>query len=77
MIAVDFAQYTFTYNRTFSENSPESDAAWDTLFPEQAGYFAHPTIAPHRSTFSVFHLLHCLVCDLSTTPPPSNHTTLS
>jgi hypothetical protein len=77
---VDSTQYTFIYNRTFSEKSPESDAAWDNLFPEQAGYFTHPTIAPHRSTFSVFHLLHCLVCwfhDVYPAPPFLDHTTLS
>lgn len=61
MNIVESGQYTFVYNRTFAESSPESDGAWDTLFPQQAGYFTHPTIAPHRSTFSVFHLLHCLV----------------
>ncbi|KAK2607952.1 hypothetical protein N8I77_006591 [Diaporthe amygdali] len=60
MNIVESGQYTFVYNRTFAESSPKSDGAWDTLFPQQAGYFTHPTIAPHRSTFSVFHLLHCL-----------------
>ncbi len=51
----------FTYNRTFAENSVASEEAWEALFPKQKGYFTHPTLAPERSTFSVFHYLHCLV----------------
>lgn len=49
------------YNRTFSENSHNTALAWDSIFPKQGGYFSHPTIAPTRATFSVFHYLHCLV----------------
>lgn len=57
----------FSYNRTFGEApSNASDSAWFSLFPEQGGFFKHPTIAPQRSAFSVFHQLHCLVCKNST-----------
>ena len=52
----------FVYNRTFGEPpSPSTNRAWETLFPEQGGFFKHPRIAPSRSAFSVFHQLHCLV----------------
>ena len=51
---------TFIYNRTFAEGSKTANRAWDSLFPKQMGYFSHPEIAPHLSTFSVYHTLHCL-----------------
>lgn len=60
-ISVDKYPKVLTYNRTFSENSHKTDAAWESIFPKQGGYFSHPTIAPTRATFSVFHYLHCLV----------------
>ncbi|KAI9842790.1 MAG: hypothetical protein M1837_006893 [Sclerophora amabilis] len=51
----------FRYNRTFAERpSVETDQAWDDLFPEQGGFFRHPTLAPKRAAFAVFHQLHCL-----------------
>jgi len=51
----------FRYNRTFGElPSNYSNQAWHDLFPEQGGFFKHPTIAPQRSAFAVFHQLHCL-----------------
>ncbi|MCJ1285826.1 hypothetical protein MMC26_005167 [Xylographa opegraphella] len=51
----------FKYNRTFAEAPSDiSDRAWKDIFPPRGGFFAHPGIAPHRSTFSVFHQLHCL-----------------
>ncbi|KAL6721251.1 hypothetical protein ACLMJK_000353 [Lecanora helva] len=51
----------FHYDRAFgSAPSNESDAAWASLFPAQGGFFKHPTLAPHRSAFAVFHQLHCL-----------------
>ncbi|KAF7903118.1 hypothetical protein EAE99_012144 [Botrytis elliptica] len=52
---------TFVYNQTYGEKpSNQTDAAWESLFPSQGGYFQHPTLAPHRSALSVFHQLHCL-----------------
>ncbi|KAK0702002.1 hypothetical protein B0T26DRAFT_660122 [Lasiosphaeria miniovina] len=57
---VETAPHVFVYNRTFAEKSAAADAAWSELFPRQAGYFSHPSLAPQRSTFSVFHYLHCL-----------------
>lgn len=52
----------FLYDDRFGEPpSPITDAAWESLFPEQGGFFKHPTLAPERSAFSVFHQLHCLV----------------
>ena len=52
----------FHYNGTFGEAaSNASNAAWSELFPKQGGFFKHPTIAPQRSAFAVFHQLHCLV----------------
>jgi hypothetical protein len=56
----------FRYNRTFAEDTQRSAKAWKSLFPAQNGYFTHPSIAPERSTLSVYHNLHCLV--LSTNP---------
>ncbi|KAF2278711.1 uncharacterized protein EI97DRAFT_413476 [Westerdykella ornata] len=51
----------FKHDRLFgSAPSLESDKAWLDLFPSDAGFFKHPTIAPKRSTFSTFHQLHCL-----------------
>ena len=59
---VDAVSQVFRYNRTFGEpSSDKTDRAWQELFPEQGGFFKHPTIAPQRSAFSVFHQLHCLV----------------
>ena len=43
-----------------------SDAFGVTIAVEEV--FSHPTIAPRRSTLSVFHQLHCLVCPLSFQP---------
>ncbi|KAF2233441.1 hypothetical protein EV356DRAFT_448274 [Viridothelium virens] len=52
---------TFHYQRIYGEvPSNTSDAAWSTLFPIQGGFFKHPSLAPQRSAFSVFHQLHCL-----------------
>ena len=49
------------YNRTFGQPpSPESDAAWASLFPKQGGFFRHPSLATERSALAVFHQLHCL-----------------
>ncbi|KAI8632434.1 hypothetical protein F5Y19DRAFT_364020 [Xylariaceae sp. FL1651] len=50
----------FIYNRTFAESSSTADDLWESLFPQQHGFFTHPTIAPRRSTFSTYHTLHCL-----------------
>lgn len=62
---VDTVFQVFNYNRTFGEvSSNETLRAWDGLFPEQGGFFKHPTMAPKGSTFSVFHQLHCLVWSL-------------
>ena len=52
----------FKCNRTFSERPTlNNNKAWDALFPEQGGFFKHPSLAPTRSAFAVFHQLHCLV----------------
>ncbi|KAK3390363.1 hypothetical protein B0H63DRAFT_519590 [Podospora didyma] len=59
-LSLKTSPHVFIYNRTFAEKSDAADAAWSVLFPRQAGYFTHPTVAPHRSTFSVYHYLHCL-----------------
>ncbi|OAG06623.1 uncharacterized protein CC84DRAFT_1088765, partial [Paraphaeosphaeria sporulosa] len=51
----------FRYNRSFSyPPSNHTNHAWREIFPEEGGFFVHPVIAPTRSTFSVFHQLHCL-----------------
>ncbi|KAL3417244.1 hypothetical protein PVAG01_11244 [Phlyctema vagabunda] len=49
------------YNATFAESSNASNVAWKALIPHHGGFFNHPTLAPQRSVFSVFHQLHCLV----------------
>lgn len=52
----------FHYNKTFGvAPSNDSEQAWSALFPAHGGFFQHPSIAPERSAFSVFHQLHCLV----------------
>ena len=52
----------FYHNRTFgAAPSNVSDAAWNSIFPEQGGFFKHPVLAPQRSAWAVFHQLHCLV----------------
>ncbi|KAK1720340.1 uncharacterized protein BDZ83DRAFT_785360 [Colletotrichum acutatum] len=38
----------------------ERNRAWENLFPEDGGFFIHPSIAPERSVFSTFHQVHCL-----------------
>lgn len=45
--------------------SNASNAIWQSIFPAQGGFFKHPTLAPKRSAFSVFHQLHCLVSQAS------------
>ncbi|KAF7945539.1 hypothetical protein EAE96_010306 [Botrytis aclada] len=58
---VEWGPHTFKYNRSFSEApSPHTDRAWREIFPAKGGFFVHPVIAPQRSTFSVFHQLHCV-----------------
>jgi hypothetical protein len=60
-LLVSSVSEVFLYNRTFGEPpSDRTNAAWASLFPKQGGFFKHPTIAPHRSAFAVFHQLHCL-----------------
>ncbi|KAF2705565.1 hypothetical protein K504DRAFT_414493 [Pleomassaria siparia CBS 279.74] len=55
------AAQIFKYNQTYAERPDvASDKAWLDLFPEQGGFFKHPDLAPKRSTFAVFHQLHCL-----------------
>jgi hypothetical protein len=53
--------YTFEQNNTFGQPpSKEVNAAWRDLLPKRGGFFTHPTIAPERSAFAVFHQIHCL-----------------
>ena len=52
----------FHYDERFgSFPSNKSNDAWAEIFPTQGGFFKHPSLAPKRSAFSVFHQLHCLV----------------
>lgn len=60
--SVENLSHIFRYNHTFAENSQRADQAWKDVLPPQNGYFSHPKIAPQRSTLSVYHQLHCLVC---------------
>ncbi|KAI0410469.1 hypothetical protein F5X98DRAFT_99127 [Xylaria grammica] len=60
ILSLPMSPTVFIYNRPFAENTENADTLWDALFPRQRGFFTHPTIAPHRSTFSVYHTLHCL-----------------
>ncbi|TVY58743.1 Oxidase ustYa [Lachnellula cervina] len=58
---LDTLTHTFLYNRSFSyPPSDHTNRAWRNIFPQEGGFFVHPTVAPTRSTFSVFHQLHCL-----------------
>lgn len=60
-VKVSTISTVLSYDGTFGEVSSDADRAWEDLFPRHGGFFNHPTIAPERSTFSVFHQLHCLV----------------
>ncbi|GAP92596.2 hypothetical protein SAMD00023353_9200060 [Rosellinia necatrix] len=60
ILSLPESSHIFVYNRSFAEGSAEADDLWEGLFPQQHGFFTHPTIAPQRSTFSVYHYLHCL-----------------
>jgi len=66
VIQLDIIPQVLQYNRTFSEDPALRKGLpdiWDTIFPNSGhtgGYFAHPTLAPRRSTFSAYHQLHCL-----------------
>ncbi|KAF7938997.1 uncharacterized protein EAE98_001333 [Botrytis deweyae] len=59
-IDLPLQEHKFVYNQTFVESGPAADAAWDSLFPSQGGFFRHPTISRKRADFAVFHQLHCL-----------------
>ncbi|PVH96580.1 hypothetical protein DM02DRAFT_617124 [Periconia macrospinosa] len=51
----------FTYNRTYAERpSPETDAAWESIFPPKGGFFSDSIIAPTGASLAVYHQLHCL-----------------
>jgi len=54
--------YYMRFNATFPQRSNiETDAAWDSLFPEKLGFVKHPELAPNVAGIAVFHELHCLV----------------
>lgn len=54
--------YYMRFNRSYSQRSSvESDALWDSLFPEKKGFVQHPELAPNVASIAVFHELHCLV----------------
>lgn len=62
MLVVDILDELFKPNFTFAQApSDTTNAAWKSLFPKERGFFTHPELAPHASTFAVFHQLHCLV----------------
>ncbi|KAJ5751885.1 hypothetical protein N7520_008802 [Penicillium odoratum] len=49
------------YNSTFGMHpSPESDAAWESLFPKCNGVNQHEVYAPEASGLVVYHNLRCL-----------------
>ncbi|KAF2114052.1 hypothetical protein BDV96DRAFT_647539 [Lophiotrema nucula] len=50
----------FEYDESYGDPWNKSNAIWRSLIPRHGGFFNHPTIAPDRSVFSVFHQLHCL-----------------
>jgi hypothetical protein len=67
--AVEIMPMIFKYNKTFAEApSPATNQAWDEIFPTHGGFFVHPSLAPKRSAFAVFHQLHCLVNTISISP---------
>jgi hypothetical protein len=77
---VETINKTFSYNRTFAEvPSHETDEAWESLFPPHGGFFNVTELGSQRSTLSVFHQLHCLVCTsvLKTRPLPPYFPTLN
>ena len=52
------------YNQTFTlAPSPDTDKAWDDIFPTGKGFVKHPSIAPQLSGLAVFHQIHCVVCE--------------
>ncbi|KAF2750982.1 hypothetical protein M011DRAFT_396168, partial [Sporormia fimetaria CBS 119925] len=51
----------FKYNRTYTlPPTNETNAAWNDIFPNGAGFVQHPTLAPNTSGIAIFHQLHCL-----------------
>ena len=59
--AVNTISQTFHYDSNYGGRpSNETNAAWDSIFPAQGGFFKHPELAPQRSALAVFHQLHCL-----------------
>ncbi|KAF2707642.1 hypothetical protein K504DRAFT_383505, partial [Pleomassaria siparia CBS 279.74] len=60
-LLVPTIQKKFVYDRNFSyPPSNSTDDLWNTLFPQNGGFFSHVPNIPTRSTVSVFHQLHCL-----------------
>jgi hypothetical protein len=54
--------YYMRFNGSYPQRSSvESDALWDSLFPEKKGFVQHPELAPNVANIAVFHELHCLV----------------
>lgn len=64
------------YNPTYTEEpSPETDAAWDSMFPKGVGFVKHPEVSPNLSGLAVFHELHCVVSDPEHRLSTNNDTT--
>ncbi|RDW58246.1 hypothetical protein BP6252_13657 [Coleophoma cylindrospora] len=52
---------TFEYDQRFVEApSNVTDALWDSLFPDNGGFFGHPSLEQTPVEFAVYHQLHCL-----------------
>lgn len=55
---------TFEYEFNFAEApSNLTSQRWESLFPQNGGFFKHPDVGPDPVGFAVFHQLHCLVSD--------------
>ena len=75
-IAVKHFPRKFRYEDIFAaQPNITTDRSWLGLFPLGGGFFKHPTLAPEKATFAVYHQLHCLVslCAYETLLPRLSH----
>ncbi|KAI0548358.1 hypothetical protein F4679DRAFT_585529 [Xylaria curta] len=57
--AVGNLNYYMHFTGSFAQSSDtNSDALWDSLFPENLGFIKHPEIAPALADVTVFYELH-------------------
>ncbi|RDW91740.1 hypothetical protein BP5796_02905 [Coleophoma crateriformis] len=61
LIQLNRVPVTFEYDQRFVEApSNLTDGLWDSLFPDNGGFFGHPSLEQTPVSFAVHHQLHCL-----------------